>query len=263
MHDNALASGETSVCASTTNPEISWADDLLSEYPDRLGIVTSHAFMVENSSDPGRNDFNNYGASIYTCLSDNPNLLMILSAHRWGESWRREITGRSTDLPVHAMLSDYQRVNYLLTGGGVPTTDVDFRSLDGGNTFSDGGFMRLMRFDLNTGVVTNTTFAPPVSFADPVTGDLLTYPDDPASDHNGHWHVGLVAGDDFSRPGLESVFEPDVPVNSSTGRIRFPSGAGLHQDTASNFCFTYRGYRVGVTEPAPDGAACPITFFDP
>ena len=132
--------------------EVSWADALLKAYPDRLGILTSHYFLDEN---PG-NSFAPYGQEIYDGLSNNPNLFMMLSAHKRGEAWRVETTGRVGMQPVQVLLSDYQSSGYPpVNFGNVPFC---------GSSCGDSGLMRIMRFDTDTGMVDIETFIPPVPF---------------------------------------------------------------------------------------------------
>jgi hypothetical protein len=151
--------------------EITWADSLLSAYPDRLGIVTTHYILDQNPEvGSGSSLFNRYGlygAEIYNGLSDNPNLFMLLSGHKRGEAWRVEDRSAAGMQPVQVLLSDYQAVNY-------PAAPVDFANLDGNpSNFGDSGFMRIMRFDTDTGQVDIETFSPAIpSFGRPA--DLVS-----------------------------------------------------------------------------------------
>jgi len=146
------------------DPEVTWADNLLKAYPDRLGIITSHYFMDAN---PG-NSFGPYGQEIYDGLSNNPNLFMMLSAHEFGEAWRTDMSGRTGMQPVQAILGDYQRYVFPSVDGdpATPPNDPNPAGIDFTNfsttTFGDSGLMRIMRFDTVTGMVDIETFIPPV-----------------------------------------------------------------------------------------------------
>jgi len=195
------------------DPEITWADNLLKSYSDRIGIITSHFFMVENperhNSDPDddENVLSAYGQEVYDGLSNNQNLFLMMSAHRWGEAWRVENTDRDASWPpTQIVLADYQRY-FFPFGDGDPTTPftdpnpalLDFGNLDGSGSFGDSGLMRIIRFDTTTGMANVETFIPPVM---PIKG----------------------------RPSkLVSTYFP-------------ASGDEMDKDTASNFSFSYQGY---------------------
>ena len=142
----------------TVNPEISWANDLLESNPNRIGILTSHYFLNDNGGDAcvvgnNCNEFGPWASAVYDELKGNPNLFMMLSGHRFGESWRTEATGRDGLQPVQAMLSNYQSIRY----SSIP--DYDNLIIGGPR---DSGFMRIMRFDTDTGMVNVETFAPAI-----------------------------------------------------------------------------------------------------
>lgn len=143
------------------NPEIKWANDLLAANKDRLGIVTSHFFLWSNNSQNGTNQFGPWAGSLYTALSDNKNLFMMLSAHQFGEAYRVE--ARSDMQPVHILLSDYQQTQYPGANATSFNNLQGFLFVNGVLANGNSGFMRSMRFDPANGVVDITTFAPPVS----------------------------------------------------------------------------------------------------
>jgi hypothetical protein len=206
--------------------EVDWADDLLKLYPNRLGIVTSHNFLRQNpdigTCTPGTPGcrFNSlggtYGQEVYEGLTDpvkgdNPNLLMMLSAHKRGEAWRQGTLRRTGLQPLHVLLSDYQSVNY-----PADPSSVDFGNLDGTSSNNgNGGFMRIMRFDPETQMVNVETFAPAVSFLD--------------DDDNPYTYD----------------FRPSPPAERPSDLVSdyFPAdGLQMDKDTASNFSFSFDGY---------------------
>ncbi|MDH3389473.1 MAG: VWA domain-containing protein, partial [Gammaproteobacteria bacterium] len=144
------------------NPELEWANQRLQAAPGSLGILTSHFFVEEHT--PGTStSFGSYGAQVAGALAPNPNLFLMLSAHRRGEAWRTE--SRPGLNPIQALLADYQDVLY--PTGVAP----DFAALDSLNengisgdlSQADSGFMRILRFDTVTGMVEVTTFTPAIT----------------------------------------------------------------------------------------------------
>ncbi|MBC8128449.1 MAG: metallophosphoesterase, partial [Gloeobacteraceae cyanobacterium ES-bin-144] len=97
---------EYNVGAKTTyQAQLDWADDLLKDYPNHRGIVTTH-WMIDTGNPAA---FSTQGANIYNDLKDNPNLFLMLGGHVAGEGRRTDtFEGRT----VHSVLQDYQgRVN--------------------------------------------------------------------------------------------------------------------------------------------------------
>lgn len=78
---------------------LSWANDLLQQYPDRRGIVSRHAMIDESGF------FVSNGDRVFEALADNPNLFLFLCGHIDGEYIRvDQHNGRS----IFTVLSDYQ-----------------------------------------------------------------------------------------------------------------------------------------------------------
>ncbi len=129
---------------STESDILDWADDLLKNNPDRLGIVTSHYILNESSAGGScgtADDFGPYGQLIWDSLRDNPNLIMVLSGHCRGEKWLT-YTGGVGDRPgclgdVHVLMSNYQSYNG-----------------------QQSGYMRAIRFDTVARTIDVETFSP-------------------------------------------------------------------------------------------------------
>jgi len=92
--------------------ELAWAKSVLDAYPDRIGIVTSHAILDESQTVPA--PWNGDGAAIYDALRTEPNLRLMACGHMsqsatspsWhGEGRRADVYGSFT---IHSMLADYQ-----------------------------------------------------------------------------------------------------------------------------------------------------------
>ena len=199
------------------HPELDWADALLKANTDRVGILTSHYLMEEN---PG-NNLSTYGQEVYDELSDNPNLFLMMAAHREGEAWLTETTGRAGMEPVQALLSDYQETPFPGDGdGGTPpnlpnNALINYSNINGPGA-RDSGLMRIMRFDTITGMVNITTFIPPVV---PIKNRTQT-----------------------------------VPANIHVSTYFPTDGTGMGLRSASNFGFSYLGY--AITTPTFDIFEC-------
>ena len=113
------------------NP-LGWADDLLSEYSDRLAIVVCHRLLV---GDDGTNvDFTDDGQAVFDALENNPNLFLMLCGHSTAEG--RRVDQNSAGKNVYTLLSDYQGQN------------------------SGDGWMRLMKFVPSENKIYVMTFSP-------------------------------------------------------------------------------------------------------
>ena len=118
------------------NPDsgvLTWADNLLVTNSARRGIVVSHAIL--------NYDNNWVNETVYTSLSGNPNLFLMLCGHMSnasdGEALRSE--SRAGMNPVHIILSDYQWMSY-------------------GN-----GWLRILEFDPSSDQITVTAYSPYIS----------------------------------------------------------------------------------------------------
>lgn len=208
--------------------EVAWTDARLKEFDDRIGIVTSHYVLDCNLSSsfscgggPGfvPNNFGNWAAQLYSGIADNPNLMMMMGAHRFGEAYRVEDRIADGMQPVHVLLFDYQELQY---PAGDPASVATFRfvspTADG---FGNTGFMRIMTFDTDTGIVTTKTFSP----AD--VAPLVGQPD-----------TGI---------DLESIYFPYQAELSdgvlTTAEIAtINTGTAMKESTASNLRFSFEGY---------------------
>ncbi|MCD6393212.1 MAG: DNRLRE domain-containing protein, partial [Planctomycetes bacterium] len=112
-----------------TDPIIAWADGILKTYPDRMAIITTHAFLDANASHVGE------GAGIWNVLvQGNDNVYFVLCGHISGEATRTDlVNGRY----VHQLLADYQN------------------QPNGGD-----GWLRVMRFAPSENTVYVETYSP-------------------------------------------------------------------------------------------------------
>lgn len=236
--------------AGPAEPELDWADALLKAYPDRIGILTSHYFMDAN---PG-NNLGPYGQQVYDWLANNPNFFMMLSAHEFGEAWQVGTTGRPAGAqPVQVLLQDYQQIDYPGDGDAATPCEapnvagIDFTNLGSSPCGDrDSGFMRIMRFDTTTGMVSIETFIPPEPV---IKGRLSTvtstyFPTDGTGMGGGtasnisFSYLGYAAGPSFD------IFECDTfnsgPCTTPIGSITLPSGGGLQTD-GTGITLVYNG----------------------
>ncbi len=83
---------------------LSWADSVLKQYPNRIGMMTTHAYLGLS----GVRSTHVCGATQYiwdALAPPNPNLHFMLSGHVHGEARREDIVNGH---PVFQMLADYQ-----------------------------------------------------------------------------------------------------------------------------------------------------------
>jgi len=82
------------------DPVIAWADGVLKAYPDRVGIITTHAYLDTDGTRLAE------GIGIWNVLvQNNDNVYLVLCGHRHGEAMRTDtVNGRQ----VHQILADYQ-----------------------------------------------------------------------------------------------------------------------------------------------------------
>ena len=97
---------------SVSSAELAWAKGVLDAYPNRIGIVTSHAILDESQTIPA--PWVGDGFTIYDALRTEPNLRLMVCGHMsqssTSPSWHGE--GRRTDVygsfTIHSLLADYQ-----------------------------------------------------------------------------------------------------------------------------------------------------------
>ncbi|HKW14735.1 MAG TPA: LamG-like jellyroll fold domain-containing protein [Candidatus Krumholzibacteria bacterium] len=109
---------------------LDWADSVVTAFPDRWAIVSSHYLM-----DSGvQGNFSTLGQAVYDRLKDNPNYFLMICSHIAGEGRRVDTYQGRT---VHTVMADYQaRAN-------------------GGN-----GWLRIMTFYPAENVIRVKTYSP-------------------------------------------------------------------------------------------------------
>jgi predicted outer membrane repeat protein len=250
------------------NPELAWADQRLKDYPDRLGIVTSHNFMNTNENDFNGNPkppLTDYGQAVYDALSGNRNLFMMLAGHWWGENWLSATTGRPTGAgPVQVLMGNYQ--GHIFPDDGDPNTPpntpnpalIDFSMLPsqkGGLGARDAGYMRIMRFDTNTRRVNIETFIPPVVPIKNRTGTIVsTFTANSGAD------MGLTTASNLSFSFDNYVPLPFVRTGSLANDqfLRFLGGPPIAAAEINSRCADANGCQMTLTSQL--GTAAPTVF---
>jgi hypothetical protein len=118
-----------------SNPNLMrWANEVLRANANRQAIVVTHS-LLGPAAWPHPAPWTKEGRQIFSALTNNPNLFLMLCGHRHGEGRRHEALGNGQSVDV--VLSDYQSYT------------------NGGN-----GFMRLMEFSPRNQTIRVKTFSP-------------------------------------------------------------------------------------------------------
>jgi hypothetical protein len=126
-----------------SDAQLTWAREILAQYPDRNGIVTSHAHLAASTSPDGRGagHASPDGQRVYDeVIAQSPNVFLTLAGHIHGVA-----TNVLTDVaePGHnvvELLADYQAY-----------------TVDGERAT---GFFRLLQFDVERSEMTVDTYSP-------------------------------------------------------------------------------------------------------
>lgn len=121
-----------------THAAISWANDVLAQFPERKAIVTTHSYLltdgsyVKNCQDKSDGEIN--GLQMWNRLiKRNPNVFMVLAGHIPGFGRRDDFEERI----VYQLLSDYQ----------------DF-------PLGGSGYLRIMTFEPRNDIIRVSTYSP-------------------------------------------------------------------------------------------------------
>lgn len=95
--------------------DLAWAEQMLSQYPDRAVIVSTHSYLKGRDGE-GRNldsvlKRGNSGEEVWEKLiRKNPRIFMVLCGHQGRTVQYRQISTNNAGLPVLELLADYQRL---------------------------------------------------------------------------------------------------------------------------------------------------------
>ena len=219
---------------------VTWADSVLKSHPDRVGIVTTHAYLdgaaQRTTHVCGSTQFLWDGLAV-----PNPNLRFMLSGHVHAESRRTDIVNGQ---PVFQMLADYQE------------------RASGGE-----GWLRILRFVPADNKVYVRTYSPWLNrFETDANSEFtLDYPMGGAFESAGSVTVASGSLATVTPSGLEpdSEYEWQVTVTNAAGRSRtgpvwrFTTGSGgpVNQPPTAD--------SQSVTTPEDASAAIALGAGDP
>ncbi len=89
---------------------IAWANNVISRYPNRNVILTTHDYLAYNNGNGKTSDSARYDEIFNEIIVPNENVKMVLCGHDNG-AFRREVAIPNSDRKVYEILSDYQFVD--------------------------------------------------------------------------------------------------------------------------------------------------------
>ncbi|UMG91149.1 LamG-like jellyroll fold domain-containing protein [Nocardioides sp. TF02-7] len=156
-----------------TQEEADWASSVFERFPDRNGILISHAYIAPSTAPDGRGaGFSVDGSRLYDeVVLDNPNVFLVLAGHEHGVGTNLKTDiGATVAHNVVELLADYQF--YKVTAGELWPEKVAADGtidLDGDGTSdhraSDllqfgASWLRLLQFDVERSEVSIDTYSP-------------------------------------------------------------------------------------------------------
>ncbi|WP_436697984.1 LamG-like jellyroll fold domain-containing protein [Nocardioides sp. BYT-33-1] len=156
-----------------TQEEADWASSVFERYPDRNGILLTHAYIAPSTAKDGRGaSFSGDGSKLYDeVVSANPNVFLILAGHEHGVGTNLKTgVGATVQHNVVELLADYQF--YKVSARELWPDKVD----SSGNIDLDGdgvtdhkatdllqfgaSWLRLLQFDVDRAEVSIDTYSP-------------------------------------------------------------------------------------------------------
>ncbi|MDQ6523349.1 LamG-like jellyroll fold domain-containing protein [Nocardioides sp. LHD-245] len=156
-----------------TQEEADWASSVFERYPDRNGILLTHAYIAPSTAKDGRGaSFSGDGSKLYDeVVSANPNVFLILAGHEHGVGTNLKTgVGATVQHDVVELLADYQF--YKVSARELWPDKVD----SSGNIDLDGdgvtdhkatdllqfgaSWLRLLQFDVDRAEVSIDTYSP-------------------------------------------------------------------------------------------------------
>jgi len=224
---------------------LSWADSILKQYPNRIGMMTTHAYLglggVRNTHVCGATQYIWDGLAV-----PNPNLHFMLSGHVSGEARRSDVQNGH---PVHQLLADYQD----RTSGGQ-------------------GWLRILRFVPADNKVYVQTYSPWLNQyeTDADSEFALDFPMGGAFTSIGSVSVPNGSTAALTPPALDSnrSYEWRVTVTNSNGKTvtgptwNFTTIGGANQAPIANgqSVTTAQGTPLPITLTGSDPENSPLTY---
>ena len=227
-----------------TQAEADWADSVFKRYPDRNGILLTHAYIAPSSAPDGRGaTFSGDGSKLYDeVVEANPNVFLILAGHEHGVGTNLKTgVGASVHHNVVELLADYQFYT-------VPASELWPGKVDGaGNIDLDGdgttdhkatdqlqfgaSWLRLLQFDVDRAEVSIDTYSP--HFDDFGATEYDTRHRYNGAEDNLVLPVDLTTRTtSFTTDGLTVVTPTDAVIGEDTARSGWPASvewSGLAQ----------------------------------
>lgn len=156
-----------------TQEEADWASSVFERFPDRNGILLTHAYIAPSSAPDGRGaNFSGDGSKLYDeVVTANPNVFLVLAGHEHGVGTNLKTSvGAKVHHNVVELLADYQF--YKVPAKELWPDKVDAAGnidLDGDGTTDRKGtdllqfgasWLRLLQFDVDRAEVSIDTYSP-------------------------------------------------------------------------------------------------------
>lgn len=156
-----------------TQAEADWASEVFARYPDRNGILLTHAYIAPSSAADGRGaTFSGDGSKLYDeVVEANPNVFLVLAGHEHGVGTNLKTgVGATVHHNVVELLADYQFYK-------VPAAELWPDKVDGSGNIDLNGdgvvdhkgtdllqfgasWLRLLQFDVERSEVSIDTYSP-------------------------------------------------------------------------------------------------------
>lgn len=141
--------------------EIAWANSVFQQYPDRNGILFTHAYLTTSTNPDGRDaPYSNAQGreQARRIVEQNPNVIMTLNGHHHGVGLNVRKDAGEIGNHVVEMLADYQFYE-------IPVTDPALEALrdnySADTTLRFGSsFFRLLQFDVDRGELVINAYSP-------------------------------------------------------------------------------------------------------
>ncbi|WP_408898130.1 LamG-like jellyroll fold domain-containing protein [Nocardioides sp. R1-1] len=156
-----------------TQAEADWASSVFERYPDRNGILLTHAYIAPSTAKDGRGaSFSGDGSKLYDeVVAANPNVFLILAGHEHGVGTNLKTgVGATVQHDVVELLADYQF--YKVSARELWPDKVDAAGnidLDGDGATDHkatdllqfgASWLRLLQFDVERSEVSIDTYSP-------------------------------------------------------------------------------------------------------
>ncbi len=218
-----------------TQEEADWASSVFARYPDRNGVLLTHAYIAPSASPDGRGaNFSGDGSQLFSeVVLDNPNVFLVLAGHEHGVGTNLKTgVGVTVSHNVVELLADYQF--YKVSAGELWPDLVDASGnidLDGDGVTdhkaSDllqfgASWLRLLQFDVEKAQMSIDTYSPHFDdFGATEYDDRRRYN---GAEDNLVLPVDLTTRTtSFETDGLTVVTPTDTVIGEATARSGWPA----------------------------------------